>query len=195
MNNLCVDINLKIFPLKDTASKFSDPHNFPEKHNLQHIIFNPLESFISQEILDFYDSLGLTTSFAECFYTPPNRFTPIHRDAPRRPPNLTKMNWCYGGKGSTMNWYKEKSTSVENIARRNSSVTFHEYTLYKKEELTQLHSQPISSPSLVQVGIPHNITNLEEPRIVVSTFLFWKKNNDFLKFEEAIEVFKDYLLI
>jgi hypothetical protein len=94
-----------------------------------------------------------------------------------------------------MNWYEEKKTSVENISRRNSSVTFHEYTLYKKEDLIQLHSRPISSPSLVQVGIPHNITNLEEPRIVVSTFLFWKKNNNYLKFEEAVEVFKDYLLV
>ncbi len=88
-----------------------------------------------------------------------------------------------------MCWWKQKpdvSNKVE-ITAINSS-----YIDYKIDQVDLIDKQPVNFPSIVQVGIPHNIHNFEEPRYCLSLVLK-KQDNTRLTMAESIEIFKQYL--
>lgn len=194
MNEYFIDLNIDINPVKSEHTRFTDPFSFSDSKNFGHVIFYPVNKFINSELINFYHSLGIETRFAECFFSPADSFSVIHRDAPRRPCDITKINWCYGGRGSTMNWYKDlrDPTMPREISRREHSGYFHEFLQYDIDELELACQHTIAQPTMVKVGVPHNITNPQEPRSVISTFLHWP-NGDYVKFDQARELFSSYI--
>ena len=49
----------------------------------------------------------------------------------------------------------------------------------------------IHSPSIVQVGIPHTITNISTERWAVS--LTVKRDGQYISMDESIDLFRDYI--
>ena len=91
-----------------------------------------------------------------------------------------------------MNWYSINNPNSHTVALTpigsNSAI-------FKPEDVTRIHSQPIQNPSLVQVGVPHNIKNFNEDRWVVSV-VFKYPNTRFLRptWTASLKIFNDYLV-
>ena len=144
---------------------------------------------INYNLISFLRTLNLTIAFAELFYTPPFSVTIIHIDAFGG--DYTKLNYVYAGKNSFMNWYKQKT----NISNSPSTTTINSpYISYRKNQVDLIDKHQVKFPSIVQVGIPHNIHNFEEPRYCLSLVLK-KQDNTRLTMAESIELFTEIISI
>jgi len=170
----CLDINLNINPLKE---------NLDIKSYGIHSHIEISLSDINYNLISFLSTLNLTIGFAELFYTPPFSFTGIHIDSLGG--DYTKLNYIYGGENSFMNWWKQKpnvSTVIKNTAIDS------QYISYRPSEVDLIDKQQVKFPSIVQVGIPHNIQNFKEPRYCLSLVLR-KQDKTRLTMAESIEIF------
>jgi len=155
MNKYCAYLNIP-FPLfKDHV----DPLQLPK---IRHFTLDK-DEFINDKLINWFTFLKLEIHIIEVFYTPPNIIGGIHIDVIGG--DYTKLNWQFGGKGSMMNWYSETTTKFRK--KRITSVGS-SYISVDTDTAIKVHSQPIQNPSLIQVGVPHNIENFTEDRWVVS---------------------------
>lgn len=143
---------------------------------------------ISKEYFDFLSHLNIKLNHVELFITLPNLFLRIHKDQ-HGMNDFPKINFIIGGKSSTMNWYKPKSDSVGKI--QNTSIAT-PYIGYDLEEVDLIFSKEIHSPSIVQAGVPHNVTT-PVPRWAFST-VYISRDNKLLTWEEILNIFKDYII-
>lgn len=176
MTTYCKSLNLTMSPLID-----SDIVKQTERHmeiNLDRI--NPI-------LYATLRLLGVRVSYAECFRLNPFQPNNIHTDTVRG--DYVKINWIYGGKDSTMSWYSPKSAVDKPLMLTSTGTT---YENYEPEEVTLVHSQQLHSPSLVQVGVPHNVQNYSELRYAVSLVI--AKGDKRLTMDEALVIFKDYII-
>ena len=174
----CVHINLDINPFREGL----DINSYGTTKHIR--IF--LED-INVDLISFLKTLNLTVVWAELFYTPPFKFTTIHTDEAGG--DFTKLNYVFGGKNSLMYWWKQKP-NVSNIVE--NTIIDSPYIDYKITEVELIDEQQVKFPSIVQVGIPHNIRNFEEPRYCLSLVLR-KQDDTRLTMAESIEIFKQYL--
>ena len=143
---------------------------------------------LHQELVDFLKSLGLTILFFETFGLLANSKEFIHTD--HLSGDYVKLNYIFGGKNSAMNWY-----SVKPEVNKTPSLTSinTKYLKYEIDEVELLHSQAVGFPSIVQVGIPHSITNPESWRICISLIIH-DSNHKRVTMSKAQEIFKNYIV-
>jgi hypothetical protein len=177
MTVYCKSLNLTISPLINEADIV--------KQTERHIEINL--NRINPHLTAVLKLLGVRVSYAECFRLNPYQENNIHTDTERG--DYTKINWIYGGKDSTMSWYTPNSDNSKNLMYTATGTTYENYTI---DEVTLMHRQHLSSPSLVQVGVPHDVQNYSELRHALS-FVIAKGNNR-LTMSEAIDIFKDYII-
>jgi len=182
MNNFCIDLNFSDIPL------FKNKVFLYKLKTKRHCRIDTSE--ISLDIHSIFDKLGLEIVFAESFFKVPFQPNPIHKDAPGHS-DATKINWVYGGEGSTMNWYIPKNESIKEQQDINSIGV--QYSYFNQDDLNLIHSQFVRCPSIVQVGIPHNVTVGYSHRHCISAFFKYKENNEYVKFADSINLFKDYI--
>ena len=188
-HNLNFDISL----LKDNHS-ITDLPRIVNGERSYHSLVNIKEN-INPTMLEFLAEIGLHIYYCELFYSRPNFFSQIHVDANAFRKDFTKINWIFGGKDSVMNWYKPK----DNITKLEESVPSGpnslSYKMYQKEEVDLLHSSPLGIPSIVQVGIPHNIINPTEDRYCISLAIATNKYNKIyrLTIQESLDLLSKYL--
>lgn len=155
MNNYCAYLNLP-FPLfKESVDPFQLPKTSHFKLNKDEVLSNDLQNW--------FTSLKLDICLIEVFYTPPNSVGSIHIDSFGG--DYTKLNWQFGGSNSVMNWY---SINTPKTPEHRITNVGSNYIGFQNHEVNKIHVQPIQNPSLIQVGIPHNIENFSEDRWVVS---------------------------
>ncbi len=173
-------------PLKFPVSFIKQYFNKAKYSSARHQFVDRTE--ISNEYIDFISSLGLELDHAEVFFSVPNVYYPVHRDQ-HDLTDFPKINFVYGGFGSTMNWYSIKPGMDGTTSYTKINTAFVGYTL---DEVELLFQKELNSPSLVQAGVPHNVTTPSNPRWCISTV--YKKNNKLLTWDQAIEIFDPYLL-
>lgn len=175
----CFDINLQLNPLKEGIDIKSYGQNKHTRISVNDINFN---------LIKLLYTLGLKIQLVELFYTSPHSVNTVHIDAAGG--DYTKMNFIYGGKDSKMVWYSIKSDINKTV---NSSNIGTPYISFELSEVDPIDEQIVKFPSIVQVGIPHNIVNYEEPRyclgIVIAKILGGRINMD-----ESLERFKNYII-
>jgi hypothetical protein len=173
MNSFCIDINLDISPLRDEI----DINSFPKEY------WNTIPiSDINPKLIIFLMRHGLGLPKAATFYSEGEIVHPIHIDG-ASVSDMVKINWAYGD-NHTMNWYStaiNKQASTENIDRT--------YIYYKSSEVKLIHSQKVDCPSLVQVGVPHNVINYSGSRRCISVALFHIHTNQHVTMQEALTLF------
>ena len=174
----CLNINVDINPLR----KDLNINSYGTRDHIKISIDD-----INNDLILFLKTLNLTIGRVELFYNPPFRFSTIHLDDTGG--DYTKLNYVFGGKNSLMYWWKQKP-NISNSAEINSTNSF--YIDYKIDQVDLIDKQQVNFPSIVQVGIPHNIQNFEEPRFCLSLVLK-KQDNTRLTIAESIEMFKQYL--
>lgn len=145
--------------------------------------------YLSIQIQEWFAKLNLDIVLVEVFYTKPHETGVIHIDSFGG--DYTKLNWQLGGVDSYMMWY---SYNVSTKSALGKTPIGSNYSRYESSEVTQVHTQSIQSPSLVQVGIPHNIQNFNEDRWVIS-IVYRQLNFPFSRptWNESLNIFKDYI--
>ena len=183
MNKYCTYLNIP-FPL------FKEVIDPIQLQKTRHFKLDKNE-VLSDELQNWFTFLKLEIYLVEVFYTPPNKVGIIHIDSVDG--DYTKLNWQFGGKDSVMNWYSEttpnsRKKTITSIGT--NSISFDE------NNVTKIHSQTIQNPSLIQVGVPHNIENFSEDRWVVSVVYNYPIAKYIVRptWDKSLLLFNDYLI-
>lgn len=187
-HNLNFDISL----LKDNHS-ITDLPKIVNGKKLYHSLISIKEN-INPAMLDFLAEIGLHVYYCEMFYSKPNFFSQIHIDANATRRDFTKINWVFGGEDSVMHWYKPKHDTDRPVEYIPASKL--PYSSYQHHEVDLLYSANLKTPSVVQVGIPHNITNPVEDRYCISLALATNKDNTIYRptMQESLVLLSKYLI-
>jgi hypothetical protein len=179
MNSLCRHLNIPVPFLKAyfNKKKYSTArHQFLDKDE------------ISPEYLKWIESLGLILDHAEVFFSTPHTYYTIHQDQHSRI-DFPKINFIYGGSNSFMNWYTVKPEKTGNKAHTAIDSPF---VGYAPDEVDLLYSKELKSPSLVQAGVPHNVTLSDTVRWCVSTVYLYP-DRKLLSWADAERIFQPYM--
>lgn len=156
MNNLCVNLNFNIDVFKTEFDLFSLPKTRFQLLGIDTI--NPV-------LIDFLSSNNIEIRAVEVFYSEPNFGGGIHSDGTGdEGTDVTKLNYIFGGKSSLMHWYAIKSDARKVILDTEKGTP---YIGYYNEDTIRIHSAQVGFPSIVQVAVPHNVRNFQEPRYCV----------------------------
>jgi hypothetical protein len=183
MNKYCTYLNMPFTLFK----KGIDPFQLQKTRHFK----LDKDEVISDELQNWFTSLRLEVFLVEVFYTPPNEIGIIHIDSTGG--DYTKLNWQFGGKDSIMNWYSE--TNPNSRKKTITSIGSNSISL-DNDTLIKVHSQYIQNPSLVQVGVPHNIENFAEDRWVVSVVYKYLIPNYIIRptWAKSLSLFNEYLI-
>ncbi len=144
---------------------------------------------INKEFKEVLSSLNLTINHIESFYKPATAgFSMVHIDLLGG--DISKINWIFGGKDSSMNWFE--SLPGKAVVQSTNSIGA-KYLVANKEDIVLIDSCKLKSPSLVQVGILHNVTNLVEDRFCVSVCFVDNITNKRVTFETAATRLAPYI--
>lgn len=174
-----VEIELENFPPKDYENRV--------------FMIRPPWSKINKKLHRELGKLGLYIEHSEIFYSPPQEGIYIHVDT-NTFSNMTKLNFCICNPLSVMNWFEIKEEYKNKSPKETMLST--KYLKYDKHEVKKiLHTECIAGWHIVNAGIPHNSTNYtDEPRWTLSYVIKKQMAKEFLEFEEAVEIFKDYII-
>jgi hypothetical protein len=175
------NLNLSIPPLIDSIDPFLLPKVRHTRLNLD--VINP-------EIIELFSKLSLNIVLAEVFYSNPYLFSEIHSDSTGG--DINKINWIYGGDNCSMNWYSIKTANNKKDFVKTPIDT--RYTVYHLDEVNTIQSTVIKSPSLVNVGIPHNVKNENRHRWCISFVYKFKNSSRRPTMSESLNLFKDYIV-
>ena len=148
----------------------------------------PKGKFLTGELLKFIiieHKLVIYTTAV--FYSKPNVETPIHVDGP--PGDYVKLNFVLGGQSSKMNWYHLKDPANIPALKQTSLGT--NYISYDRSELDFVGEHKFYRPTIVQVGIPHNVSNGPEHRYCISLSLMQGRQR--LTMDRALDIFSKYI--
>jgi len=173
MNKFCVGLNIKLTPLKKEISCYKSVSH-------QRVPLNELHP----DLLAFFKQHNLSVLLAEMFYNDPHNVSKIHIDSIGG--DYSKINFIWGGGDSVMNWF---SINQGAAAGQNLTKIGTKSVLFSPNDVLLAHSQPVHSPSIVQVGVPHNITNGNSPRWCLSIVPI-RANGKRLTMEETKTLFK-----
>jgi hypothetical protein len=180
MKSFCYDLNLNIPLFKSEIN----PFNFPKVRHTK----LPIDS-LNPLIVDWFRSLSLEIVLVEVFYSKPNLISGIHTDSTAN--DINKINWIFGGSNCEMKWYSLKQSNLSKPTNLTPINT--RYQLYWFNEVNLEHSQVLHSPSLVNVGVPHNVYNKEEDRWCVSVVYQFIGSKKRPTLHQALTIFKDYI--
>ena len=178
MNDYCVKLNIDI-PLLNPRV---DINKFKQQYHTKGAI-----SDIHPSILRFLYKKGIYVPLIEAFYANPGFVMDIHTDTV--PGDFVKLNWAFDGKDSLMHWYKPKDNVP--IVQKLNTIGL-EYSKFLEHEVELMHSEAVGAPSIVQVGVPHNISNPLEKRLCISLVIM--KNNQRITMQNAIRLFSSEIL-
>lgn len=193
MNNFCIDIDLGVEPL-------ADPSILKSINQDMYMHVYPAIGMLNPKFIVAMSKFDLVIDHIEIFHSKPNEFTPIHRDVSTLPTDsnnsydFIKLNYIYGGKNSLMKWYEtlpDIKPLNKNIYNNQSSVNVTS-DAYRKEDVTVMHEQVVGFPSIVQVGIPHNVQNTDEDRYCLC--IVPTKNGKRLSIDTALSLFETYIV-
>ena len=152
------------------------------------------KSLINKELIDWLSSLQIKIGKAELFHLKSNPANegeynklPIHLDDEDFD-NHVKINFVYCNTPSKMNWFVCKDPSKLKCLK---TPTGTDYILAEEEDCELLYSAQVGQPSLVNVGMLHNISAVDSERYCFSFPLI--KDNKPLCWNQAEEIFKDYV--
>jgi len=179
-NDFCHQLNI-------TNNLFSETFDPFSMSKVRHTKLD-YHSVFSTPIKEIFESLNLEIILVEVFYSKPFLDSKIHTDC--NGGDFTKINWIFGGENSTMHWYKPK---VEKVST-NKTLIDTNFILYESYEVDRVHTANLIKPSLVQVGVPHSVTNNYNHRWCVSVVYINKLTGRRPTMEDSIKIFKDFLI-
>jgi len=141
--------------LDDKTELFNPTYVLPHFDKRVHINVD-LEKDINPYWIELMEKNRMHIVRVELFYGPADFPYTMGIHVDHAYGDRAKINWVFGGEGSTMHWFRALSAVHKEVKE---TPVHSNYTIYEPSEVRLLHSNTISNPSLVQVGIPHNIVN------------------------------------
>jgi len=179
MNDYCLLLNTDIPPLKEGV-----------------VITNQLEhhrqlsmDIVNPDLLAWLDSLDIVLAdFVEVFHWKQGESGGLHVD--HHEGDFVKLNYVYGGDGSSTNWYQKKDPAPKQAVQTviNSTTFF-----YKFDEVEKIHSEHVVGPCILQVGIPHQVVNGNIEGRHTLCFVPQFKDGSFISMAQAQEIFSSYI--
>jgi hypothetical protein len=141
-------------------------------------------------VLELLKDRNIVLSHVEAFHTPANGLLSLHVDGPEIN-NNSKINWCYGARGSKMMWWRMKKGVVPTLM--NTSIGTR-YLKMEPKDCIPVHSAAIIGPTLVNAGVPHSVFNpTSERRWVLSLVLWDAMSRSPLQMEDAVQRLREFL--
>jgi len=154
------------------------------------------EWWVHPRIKRFFDKHGYIVVGAEYFYFAPHHVMDIHIDGAYYC-RKAKFNWA-SHKDHTFRFFEPKD-SIEGMRDGIQSATSAYSWGFDESQVVLQEEAPQGTPSLVCVGVPHQVINGSQP-LELFNVCVWKKgtrrDEDLggMDMEEALEDFKDYVL-
>ena len=148
MTDYCIPLTLDFYPLNKSITEYG---------TITYQSIDPKD--INLKLYDFFKQYNLALTSFGLFYKPTSSFIKPHTDCEGG--DYVKINYIYGGKDSKMIWYKTKDIIHTKESATGKPGSFIPYDL---NEVEKIYEQTLSKYNIVQVGIPHNILNMLEPR-------------------------------
>lgn len=139
--------------------------------------------------MDFLKNKNVYVSHIESFFSCPNINLPIHVDSIGG--DYIKINYIIGGVNSVMHWYTVKS-GIQ-IEPKFTTINT-QYFSFETDQVDLVDTTKINPISIVQVGVPHNITNPIEDRLCISMCITHWHNHQRLTMAEATDIFSEYII-
>ena len=146
------------------------------------------EKYLNEKIFMLLDSLGLKIFFVETFFKTPDKPSGIHIDASGG--DYTKLNWVFGGGDSKMGWFEPIDKKPKLISKNTAGKPF---VSYAQNEVTEIERTVVKNPTLIQVGLPHNVFDVTEERFCVSILFKHKSSDQRPTMNESVQIFKKYI--
>jgi hypothetical protein len=138
----------------------------------------------------FLSGINAWSPHAEVFYSLPGLRRPIHTDGGPIS-DLCKINWVYGGSGSLMRWWDPKDPTK--APKEGRTIVGSRYCSYDDDDCELAWESTVGFPSLVQVGIPHDMVNSsDEPRWCVSYVVSDATTREPIPWDRAVERFSGF---
>jgi hypothetical protein len=141
---------------------------------------------VNPDLISLFKTKDIEIQLIECFYRKPNHRSSIHVDLYGG--DYIKFNWIYGGKNSLMRWFEVN----EGISNNSTLTTINTpYIPYKDNEVTQkCITKTGPGTYIVQVGVPHQAINFNEPRHCLSMVPCIDGNR--ITMDQALNLFKEF---
>ena len=163
------------------------------KHQPKDIKHFYINDYPFYPVEDWFTDLGLTLMLKEVFYTPPFSKIPIHTDHGMYTMH-TKINITWGPDEGVIQWWKSDKVIRKQIDGYGDLTGEKHDNLWAEEEDCELLFQANTNrPSLVNVGILHGTNNPTPHGRWTLCFVPGNHRGKFIHWNEALEIFKDYL--
>lgn len=188
MNNLHLNINLSLNPLTIPVEELpTDFWNLIPK------------SIIASDLLNFLYGKKIKVDNISSFYEEHNSevYEPgaIHSDC-HGIGDMTKLIWMWGD-DYNMSWYLPKPNTLVDydydINDLSPDNSIRNYTKFTLDQMDEIYSTKIGFPSLIQVGIPHQVKTFNGKRRSL-TMALQDFNDNFISMNDAKIIFKDNIL-
>ena len=123
----------------------------------------PYETVISTspELKSFLDDNNLQWEIGRIFITAPFGFVPIHSDSTEEYPKFLALNFpLYGCENTLMQWW-ENIPLLKKYSPEGYGTNFDIFD-HDSDQKILTGALELTSPHLVQVNLPHNVTNNKE---------------------------------
>lgn len=192
------------------------PLQYPKPERFNYGTENYAELLLQEQIYkpfeDFVNSFDLRISnVLEGFYTKPNGGrVPLHADTSTMPGtnDICKLNFTWGSKDSTTQWYKIKDESKikkHYFGEDGINKKFYDagitpdfdisYVLFADwDDADLMHEAVIDRPSLLNISQLHSTWNPSPTEHRWTLCFTLLENNKPLTFQRGLEIFKDYII-
>lgn len=153
--------------------------NIPSS-NESHIKIKNFKEHLNINFINLLHEHNIDISLCEMFSYSPYQTLPIHIDGSGNFKNLCKLNYIFGGRNSTVSWYDVKPGAIPRVSK---TVIGTHYLKYMDEDLMLCESKELLGAWVVKVGVPHMVTNYNEPRHCISMPLVYKDTRDPISFK------------
>jgi hypothetical protein len=174
------------------------PKVFDTQHSVAKHEVLPMDLPEAQYMIEFLSQFSsVECKKLEYFYTPPNGGKIfIHSD--NQLDNMTKFNITWGPEQGVVRWWDCPSYSFLNLDPGNSqygnSDTSHSVYVADEKDSTLMYQANTNRISMLNVGPFHSTYNPgTEGRYTLCFLLFYKNSNRHLQWQDAVEIFKEYL--
>lgn len=151
--------------------------------------WGPDTDIFNSDFNDMLKSKFCYVSFAELFYTPPGGRLRWHIDT-ERPSNFIKINFVWGSQNHKMLWGESNSRKPIHYKFTMSGT---KYLDFQDVEITLLEEATIVHPTIVNIGVPHSVVNLDTtPRWCLSVNIH--RDGARILFRDAVDIFSEYVL-
>jgi hypothetical protein len=170
--------------------------NLPFENKLSPVDMQQAHIKLDRQLIDpafiaWLDSLDIAIGFSEVFQKEPGEQPPhsLHLDGEVFDDHV-KINIVVNPGTSVMRWWRLKPGKEHQMK---ITIVGTSYLWAYQDDCDMVAESELSQPALVNGGQLHNVEQINTIRLCYSFMLINKKTQNRLLWNEAVEIFKDYL--